>query len=373
MDESILATRVRGIEPSGIRKIFDRVSKTPNPINLTIGEPDFDVPDEAKEAAIEVIRQGGNKYTPTQGIPPLREALIADLRAKGLPCDDVIVTAGVSGGIVLAALALINPGDEVLIPDPYFVMYKYVTLLMGGVPVLLDTYPDFKLKPEVLERALTPRSKLLLLNSPNNPTGAVYSAQELDALAAIIRKRNLLVISDECYERFIYDDGSHHSIAARDVPTLILNGFSKSYAMTGWRLGYAAGPAWLIRQMTVLQQYSFTCANSVAQRAVLKAFQCDITPHIASLQARRDLIYTGLSELGYQPTRPQGAFYIFSPVPPGFTSNSFVERCIEEGLFLIPGDAFSQRNTHFRISFAASRQALERGLEVLKRLDLNRR
>jgi aspartate aminotransferase/aminotransferase len=333
-----------------------------------MGEPDFDVPDLIKAAACDAIEAGRNKYTPTQGIPQLRETIADHLKSRDIPFEEVMVTAGVSGGLVLSTLALVNPGDEVLIPDPYFVMYKYMVRLAGGNPVFLDTYPDFKLKPEVLEEAVTPRTRFLMLNYPNNPTGAVLSAEETDAIGDVVRRHNLFVISDEIYDRFVFDGKEHQSISRRDVPTLILGGFSKSLAMTGWRLGFAAGPAWLVKQMTVMQQYSFTSANSVAQFAALKGYSCDISHHIASLQARRDLIYDGLHRLGFNPIRPEGALYIFSPVPPGDTSATFIERCIEKELFVIPGDAFSQKNTHFRISFAASEDALRRALNVLETL-----
>lgn len=368
MNEQLLAERVRGIEPSGIRKVFDRVSQAKNPINLTMGEPDFDVPEAIKEAAVEAMRKGMNKYTPTQGIPALRQMVAEQLKSKGIPFEEVMITAGVSGGLVLSALALINPGDEVLIPDPFFVMYKYMVLLAGGKPIFLDTYPDFKLKPETIERAITPRSKILMLNSPNNPTGSVLNRTEMDAIGEVVRKHNLFVIADEIYDQFVYDGRKNEPISTRDVPTLILGGFSKTYGMTGWRLGYAAGPKWLIRQMITIQQYSFTSANSVAQYAALKAPSCDISEHIASFERRRNLIYEGLRKLNFHPTKPAGALYIFSPVPAGETSQSFVERCIERELFVIPGDAFSQKNTHFRISFAASEELLARALTVLESL-----
>ena len=368
MDETLLAQRVKGIEPSGIRKIFDRVPLAENQINLTMGEPDFDVPDPIKEAAHQAIQDGFNKYTPTQGIPPLREAIGEHLKGREIPFEEVMVTAGVSGGLVLSTLAMVNPGDEVLIPDPYFVMYKYMVKLAGGTPVLLDTYPDFKLKPELLEQALTERTKFLMLNSPNNPTGVCIPADSLDQIAEIVLRHNVMVISDEIYDRFVYDYKAHESISTRDVPTLILGGFSKTFGMTGWRLGYAAGPAWLIRQMTIMQQYSFTCANSVAQYATLDAFSCDMSAQIASLENRRDLIFDGLNNLGFNPIKPEGAFYIFTPVPVGETSESFVEKCIERELFVIPGDAFSQKNSHFRISFAAPERDLRRALKVLEAL-----
>jgi aspartate aminotransferase/aminotransferase len=368
MNRDLLARRVQGIEPSGIRKIFDRVPLAKNPINLTMGEPDFDVPERIREAAKAAMDRGLNKYTPTQGIPPLREAVKGYLSGRGIPFDEVMITAGVSGGLVLSTLSLVNPGDEVLIPDPYFVMYKYMVKVAGGTPVFLDTYPDFTLKPEVLEKAITPRTKLLILNYPNNPTGAVLPAVDMDRIAEILKKHNIFVISDEIYDRFVFDGDGHESISTRGVPALVLGGFSKTYGMTGWRLGYAAGPEWLIRQMTVMQQYSFTSANSVAQYAALEAFSCDVNAEIASLEKRRDLIYEGLRKLGFNPTRPRGAFYIFTPVPPGDTSETFIERGINRELFMIPGDAFSQKNSHFRISFAASETELRRALTTLESL-----
>ncbi len=363
-----LSARVQGIERSGIREIFDRLPQAEDPINLTMGEPDFDVPEPIKNAAKQAIDTGFNKYTPTQGIPALREAIREYLETSGIPVEEVMITAGVSGGLLLAVLALVNPGDEILIPDPYFVMYKYVVLLAGGKPVFLDTYPDFKLKPDQLERAITPKSKLLLFNYPNNPTGAILNASETDAIAEVIKRHNLLVISDEIYDRFVFDGETHQSISTRGVPTLVLGGFSKTFGMTGWRLGYAAGPAWLIRQMITMQQYSFTCANSVAQVASVNAFSCDMSSQIADLEKRRNLIYRGLTDLGFQPTRPQGAFYIFTPVPPGYNSRTFAEACIRRELFLIPGNAFSQKDTHFRISFAASEVQLRRALDALEAL-----
>jgi aspartate/methionine/tyrosine aminotransferase len=368
MSELLLADRVKDLKQSGIRKIFDLVPKAKNPINLTLGEPDFDVPAEIKQAAKEAIDHGFNKYTPTQGIPQLRAVVGEYLQSKAIRTEDIMITAGVSGGLVLSTLALVNPGDEVLIPDPYFVMYKQMVKIAGGVPVFLDTYPDFHLTPEVLEKAITPRTKMLILNSPNNPSGAVLTQKELDALTEVIKKHNLFVVTDDIYDRFVYDSDGCESIASRDVNALVLGGFSKTYAMTGWRLGYAAGPSWLIQRLCTMQQYSFTCANSTAQHAVLKAFECNMSKYIANLKTRRDYIYNALRDLGFNPTRPEGAFYIFTPVPPGYTSETFVNACIQKELFIIPGDAFSEHNTHFRISFAASMDHLKRGVDVLKTL-----
>ena len=359
----MIAERVKGLEPSGIRKIFDKVQTAQNPIDLIMGEPDFDIPMNIKEAGIKAILDGKNKYTPTAGIKPLRDKLASNLASKGISFDDVMVTCGVSGGILLSCLTLINPGDEIIIPDPYFVMYKYVVSLCGGVPVFLDTYPDFHIREERLKELLTTKTKLIILNSPNNPTGAVYSSAEIKMIARLADRHNLTIISDEIYERFIYDDLEYLPIGAIHKSTVTLRGFAKTYAMTGWRLGYACGPAEIIRNMITLQQYSFTCASSVAQYAALEAMSTDISEHITHYQEKRDFIYNALKD-NYRVEKPEGAFYIF-PETGGLTSNEFLEICLKKDLFIIPGDSFSQHNTNFRISFAAPMERLIKGVEIL--------
>ncbi len=362
----MLADRMKLIDSSGIRKVFDLAAKLNNPINLSIGQPDFDIPDEIKEVGIEAIREGFNRYTVTQGIPELREAVHEQYRVKhGVEFEDVLITSGVSGGLMLAFIALVQKGDEVILPDPYFVMYKHLTNLFGGKPVYVDTYPDFTLRPDRLEEKVSPRTKFMVINSPGNPTGRVYSPEELRGLAEFARKHNLLVITDEIYDHFVYD-GPHDSFAKYYEKTLLLNGFSKSSAMTGWRLGYAAGPHEVIEAMKMLQQYSFVCAPSFAQKAGLAALDYDISPHIADYRAKRDLIYEGLK--GYfEVEKPGGAFYIF-PKAPGGNGVKFVEKAIANNLLIIPGNVFSEKNTHFRISFAATDETILRGIEVLQKL-----
>lgn len=362
----MIADRLKGLEPSGIRKIFDRAQKAENPIDLIMGEPDFDIPENIKEAGIEAIRAGRNKYTPTAGIPPLRQALSRQLAGEGIKFEETLVTAGVSGGVLLSSLTLINPGDEVIIPDPYFVMYRYVVSMCGGVPVLLDTYPDFHLHEERMMELMTPRTKILIINSPNNPTGAVYPESELRMAASIAEEHELIVISDEIYDKFLYDGREHFSIGRIYPLTVTLKGFAKSYGMTGWRLGYACGPGEIIRMMTILQQYSFTCASSVAQYAALTALETDVSHHIRDYQQKRDLAYEGLKDK-YRVNKPEGAFYIF-PEAGGMTSQEFLDRALAKNLFIIPGDAFSGKNTHFRLSFAAPRERLVKGIEILREL-----
>ena len=361
-----LARRMAGIDASGIRKVFDLAAKMVNPIDLSIGQPDFDVPDLCKDRAIEAIRSGRNRYTVTQGDAELRETIARDLRREfGRFNGPVLVTSGVSGGILLALLATVNPGDEVLIADPYFVMYKHIVNLIGAKPVFVDTYPDFRLRADRLEAAVTDRTRMLILNSPCNPTGAVLSKDDLAAAVAVAKRRGLLVLADECYNAFCLD-GPFTSAWPLYDRVILLRGFSKTYAMTGWRLGYAVGPVPIIQAMTTLQQYTFVCGPAPLQAGAVAAFQTDPAAAIADFRARRDLIYEGLHER-FRLTKSGGAFYMF-PEAPGGSGSKFAERAIEAGVLIIPGGVFSQRDTHFRIAYAAKRETLERGIEALNRL-----
>jgi aspartate aminotransferase/aminotransferase len=354
------------IDASGIRKVFDLAGDLKDPVNLSIGQPDFDVPEACKARAIEAIRAGKNRYTVTQGEAALRSAIADRLRQEFGAFDaPVLITSGVSGGILLALLATMDPGDEAIVPDPYFVMYKHLLNLIGARPVFVDTYPDFRLRPDRLEAALTDRTRMLILNSPANPTGAVASRKELGAAVDFARRHGLLVLSDEIYGAFSYDGPCPSAWPLYDH-VILLRGFSKTYAMTGWRLGYAAGPADIIQAMTTIQQYTFVCAPAPLQWAAVEALETDESDHVREFQARRDLVYEGLKDrFGVQ--KPGGAFYIF-PEAPGGSGTRFVARAIEAGVLIIPGNVFSERDTHFRISYAASRPTLERGLAVLNRL-----
>lgn len=234
-----IADRVARIRPSGVRRIFDLARTVKDPVDLSLGEPDFDVPEALKEEAVRSIRSGFNKYTPSGGVPELREKVLQYVRAKGVICEDVIITPGVTGGLLLAFMVTLNPGDEVIIPDPYFVLYEYQVLLLGGKPVFFDTYPDFKLREEELRAAVSARTKVILINSPNNPTGAVYSGAELEMVAQVAREKDLLVFSDDIYDRFVFN-GSPGYFGRLYENTLTFGGFSKDWGMTGWRIGFVA-------------------------------------------------------------------------------------------------------------------------------------
>jgi aspartate/methionine/tyrosine aminotransferase len=363
-----LADRTAKFDSSGIRKVFDLAAKMANPINLSIGQPDFAVPDAIKEAAITAIRADKNGYSVTQGAADLRNELQKRVDAEfGHSDRRVLVTSGTSGALVLSILALVNPGDEVIVFDPYFVMYPALVGMVGGVPVYVDTYPDFRIDPKRVAAAITPRTKLILLNSPGNPTGAVASEADVRALAELAAERNIALISDEIYREFCYDEPLSSPTKWNDQ-SIVIDGFSKTYGVTGWRLGFMHGPSAIIDKLTMLQQYTFVCAPHPLQFAAVAALDVDMSAHVAAYRHRRDLVVSGLQGAGYEVRKPGGAFYVFPKVPSGGTGDAFVTRAIAQELLIIPGNVFSARDTHFRISYAASVATIERGLAVLRKL-----
>lgn len=362
-----IADRTKTFDSSGIRRVFDLAAKLKDPINLSIGQPDFDVPDDIKEAAIEAIRTGRNAYSPTQGIAPLREAILAEVRDKYPGQDrDVFISSGTSGGLILSMLSMVNPGDEVIFLDPYFVMYPALVQLSGGVPVMVDSYPDFRLDPNKIAAAITPKTKMILLNSPANPTGVTASEADLRAVAQLAAQHNIALISDEIYSRFFYD-GEFYSPASDNPDTIVIDGFSKSHAMTGWRVGYVHGPPEVIATMLKIQQYSFVCAPQPFQWGALRAMEISMRANVDDYRRKRDFLVSELSP-HYELTSPGGAFYLFPKAPGEAGGAAFVERAISQGLLIIPGKIFSKRDSHFRISFAASDETLRRGAEMLVKL-----
>lgn len=368
MPHSWLAQRTSEFDASGIRKVFDLAAKMSNPINLSIGQPDFPVPEAIKNAAIDAIRNDRNGYSLTQGIPELRAKLQQRVAAQhGHDDRQVLITSGTSGALVLAMLALVDPGDEVICFDPYFVMYPALVKMVGGKCVMIDTYPDFRIDLDKVAAAITPRTKLILLNSPANPTGIVAQTDEIQGLAKLAAKHGIALLSDEIYREFCYDAPLVSPTTWNDQ-TIVVDGFSKSHGVTGWRLGWMHGPAALIDKITMLQQYTFVCAPHPLQWGALEALDVDVTEHVNEYKKRRDLVARGLQEFGYEVTIPGGAFYIFPRVPTDETANEFVSRAIQQELLIIPGNIFSASETHFRISYAASFETIERGLEVLRNL-----
>ncbi len=366
---SWLAQRTAQFDSSGIRKVFDLAAKMKDPINLSIGQPDFPVPAAIKAAARDAIDADKNGYSQTQGVADLLRKLQAMVDAAyGHDDRRVLVTSGTSGALVLAMLALVDPGDEVIVFDPYFVMYPALVAMVGGTAVYVDTYPDFRIDVDKVAAAITQRTKLILFNSPANPTGVVADDEAARGLAELAAKHNVALLSDEIYRLFCYD-APLPSPARWNPDTIVVDGFSKSYGVTGWRLGWVHGPAALIDKMTMLQQYTFVCAPHPLQWAAVAALDVDMSAQAADYARRRDTVIAGLRDAGYRVAPTGGAFYVFPEVPAGHgTGHQFVARCIENELLVIPGGIFSRRDTHFRISYAASEQTLERGLNVLRHL-----
>jgi aspartate aminotransferase len=366
MSDRIVSQRAMKVDASGIRKVFDLAAKLKDPINFSIGLPEFDVPEVAKVEAIDAIRRGENRYTQTQGIAPLRKRLREDLtRQLGQDVGEVLITSGVSGGIMLALLATLDPGDECIFLDPYFVMYPQLLTMISGKAVAIDSYPDFSFPVEKVRAAITPRSKVLILNSPSNPTGTLMSQADVDAAVAIARENDLLILSDEIYEPFLYDTTAGLiSPYPKYEKTVVLRGFSKSHGMTGWRLGYAFGYAPIIEQMTKLQQYTFVCAPSALQHAALKALDVPMKDYVDAYRRKRDMVFEMLSRK-FQIVKPGGAFYIFPKAPSGISAADFCAKSIENNVLIIPGSVFSGRDSHFRISYATPDEKVKRGCEIL--------
>ena len=361
-----LAQRTGQIDASGIRKVFDLARSLENPINLSIGQPDFPVPDPIKDAAIAAIRDDHNGYTPTQGLVELTDLLRAEEGAatgRDWARDETLITSGVSGGLFLALMSLVEEGSEVIVPDPYFVMYKHLVKVFGGTPVYLDTYDDgFSIDPAKLEALITDRTRLLLLNSPSNPTGRVLDRATLEGIAAVCRRHDLPVLSDEIYRTFTYEPVV--PMAAVYEHTLTLSGHSKAYGMTGWRLGYATGPRELIQTMAKLQQYSFVCAPSITQYAALACPVVDQGPAIERYRAKRDLMVSILSQR-FELGPPDGAFYLFVKAPEGMSGTAFCEAAIRNEVLVIPGAVFSERDSHFRVCYTVDDEHLRLGAERL--------
>ncbi|MCP4193285.1 MAG: aminotransferase class I/II-fold pyridoxal phosphate-dependent enzyme [Planctomycetaceae bacterium] len=366
MQPNWIADRTQAFDSSGIRKVFDLAAKMTKPVNLSIGQPDFDVPESVRVAGIDAVQSGKNGYALTQGMPVLRDKLQLRVDKEYQHADrQVFISSGTSGGLVLSLLAMVNPGDEVIVFDPYFVMYKPLVQLVGGVPVVIDTYPEFEIDVDKVAAAITPKTKLILFNSPSNPTGILEGEVQIKALAELAADRGVVLVSDEIYREFCYDT-PFVSPAVYNDQCVVIDGFSKSHAMTGWRVGFVHGPEQIIDTMVKLQQYTFVCAPQPAQWAAATAMDCDVSTLMHAYRDKRNRLVDGLNKQ-YELAQPGGAFYVF-PKAPGGNGTEFVNRAIENNLLVIPGGIFSERDTHFRISYAAADETIDRGIEILQKL-----
>ena len=380
MDYSqILSKNVIDIKPSGIRKFFDLLGDRKDVISLTVGEPDFMTPYHIRAVGIESLERGRTYYTSNDGIMELRQEICNYLNRRfGLtynPKKEVIVTVGGSEAIDLGVRALVEPGDEVIIPQPAFVCYGPIVELAHGVPVYINTRPedDFKLTPEALKAAITPKTKLLILPFPNNPTGAVLTREELVQIAEVLRGTNIMVLTDEIYAELTYGfkNTPFASIDGMWERTITVSGFSKSYAMTGWRLGYLCAPHELIEQMHKIHQYAIMCAPTTSQLAAIEALKhgdSDIEMMRDEYNRRRKYIIDGLRKIGISCFEAKGAFYVFPHIGEfGLTSDEFCQRLLDEkGVAIVPGNAFGDCGEGYaRISYAYSVDHITKALEKM--------
>ncbi len=365
----MIAQRLQHLDSSHIRKALSRPSGASIVVDLSIGFPEDNTPDEVKLAGITAIAENFTRYTPSNGIPELRAAVATKLnRENGLAMtpDLVAITPGTTAGILLTYLAILDPGDEILIPDPYFPPYFDLAAVVGATPVAVDTYPSFQLTAELVERSITPRTKALLINSPNNPSGAVYPEGELRRIAEVAREHGLVILSDEIYEYFTYDR-PHFSIGSIYPDTVTFNGFSKAYAMTGWRVGYLAGPKPFIEAVNQLQQYAIFSNSSIAERAAVAALSQSPAHLMRRYRRKRDTV-VGRLKSTLQINGAQGAFYAFAQLPAGVSDLEFCAAAGERGVIVLPSRVFSKRQDHVRIAFANTGAGLLEGLGILREI-----
>lgn len=370
---NFLADKVVNLSPSGIRKFFDIVSEMPDAISLGVGEPDFDTPWHIREEGIYSLERGRTFYTSNSGLKELREEISNYLNRRVHlnydPMKEIVVTVGGSEGIDMAFRAVLNPGDEVLIPQPCYVSYEPCAILAGGVPVIINLREEneFRLTKRELLDAITEKTKILVLPFPNNPTGAIMEQKDLEEIAEVVIEKDILVLSDEIYSELSYK-GDHISIASlpgMQERTILINGFSKAYAMTGWRLGYACGPADIIRQMTKIHQFAIMCAPTNSQFAAVEALKNgddDVAVMRESYDQRRRYVVHTLREMGLQCFEPFGAFYVFPSIQEfGMTADEFATRFLEEEkVAVVPGTAFGACGEGFlRLSYAYSLEDLK--------------
>ena len=382
--EDVINRRIADVPPSGIRKFFDIVRRMPDAISLGVGEPDFVTPWAIRDAAIQSIEDGRTQYTSNWGLESLREKVAAYLRLRYHvtynPTNEVLITVGASEGIDLALRALTCPGDEVLIPEPSYVSYAPGVIFSGGtpVPVVTRAEDEFALTPEALRAAITPKTKALILPYPNNPTGGVMTRQQLQAIARVLDETSVVVISDEIYSELVYAGHDHTAFASIEgmrERTITLNGFSKAFAMTGWRVGYACAPRELLAPMFKIHQFTMLCASIQGQIAADKAlgrgFETgfeDVKSMVRSYDRRRRLMVTQLNDMGLSCFEPKGAFYVFPSIKStGLTSDEFCTRLLEKKhVACVPGTAFGASGEgHIRCSYATS---IEKLGEALKRI-----
>lgn len=365
----MLADRLNKFDSTALREAFRKQSELVDPIDLGVGYPEDLTAKHIAEAGIQAIKDDHTRYTPANGNEELREAIARKLHAtNNIMCSKEMVTVvpGLTTGLLLAYLALINPGDEIVIMDPYYPPYRELAQMLGADVTIINTLPTFQPDMEALKASITHKTKVMVINSPNNPTGALYSKKTLTELADIAERHNILIISDEIYEYFSYEK-PHFSIGSIYGKTLTLNGFSKAYAMTGWRIGYISGPLEIIEAINELQQYTVFSSSSIAQKAAMSALKHP-PKSLNKYATKRKLVCELLAEKGVDVKGAEGAFYAFFKAPNDMTDLEFIDKATDENLLLLPGRAFSERHGYVRLSYGTDIKTLKRGLDVLGNL-----
>ncbi|MGH7142342.1 MAG: pyridoxal phosphate-dependent aminotransferase [Candidatus Saccharimonadales bacterium] len=367
---TLLSQRLRYFDSSDFRDAIKKQTQLVNPIDLSIGVPEELTPSHIKAAGIQAIREDKTVYTPANGILELRQLLADKLQNEnGIPCNanQVTVVPGLTTGQLLVYMAMLDAGDEVIVFDPYYPPYPHLASMLEARVVFVSTLPSYQPDLDALEAAITDKTKLIVINSPNNPSGAVYPKETLRAIVAIAEKNNITLISDEIYEHFIYQD-KHFSVGSIYPNTITLNGFSKEYAMTGWRLGYISGPQEIINAINELLQYVVMSSSSIAQHAALAALKNKHENLIEKYRKKRDFVVRELSKCGYNIQGAQGAYYVFVKAPHNLTDTEFVDKATQKGLIVVPGRAFSQLHGFIRISYGADMPTLERGIRIIEEI-----
>ncbi len=351
-----LSSRASSIENSGIIRMFELAKKVKDPLDLSLGMSDFDIPQEIKQAAINHIQSGSSGYSVNAGEPKIREALAEKLKKQNniqAKPSEIIITSGATGGLTIALATLLDPGDEIIVFDPYFVLYEQIISFLGAKPTYISTYPNWDLPFNKIKASITDKTKAILINSPNNPTGRVYSKEELSQLAAIAKEHDLYIISDEVYENFVYQ-GEHISLASLYKKTITLMGPSKSAALAGWRIGYLHAPEEAITELLKLQQIFYVCASRPAQITLAKSLDYNYSPILEKYKEKNKLVK---NILGDYPGL-EGAFYAFLP--------NTKKDLLDHKIITTPGEVFSQQNTHFRISYSVNNDILTKALQIIK-------
>jgi aspartate aminotransferase len=365
-----ISDRLKYFDSSEFQEVFRRQQQLTDPIDLSIGVPEELTPAHIKAAGIRAIEQDHTTYTPANGLPELRDVIakkLADVNSVHVPASQVTVVPGLTTGLLLLYLAILDPGDEIIIMDPAYPPYESLATAIGAEAMTVLTLPTFHPDIPAIEASITNRTRAIILNSPNNPTGTVYTKEELMQIAEIADKHGIWLISDEIYEHFVYE-GEHFSVGSAYPNVITMNGFSKGYAMTGWRLGYIAGPQEVIDAINQLQQYVVFSSSSIAQHAAIEAMSHETTTDYRKYHDKRDFVVKRLTEMGLAVHGAQGAYYIFFQAPFGMTDLEFVDRAAERNLLLVPGRAFSTRHGYVRLSYGTSMDKLQKGMDIIEQL-----